>query len=365
METPRFDGNALVYCEGSFNTPWGKTAHGLVRFTERYRIVGLIDRRYAGQDAGEVLDRKPSGIPVYADLPAALESLRLSGSEASHFVIGLAPDGGVLSPLARSAVLEAIGFGLNIDSGLHHFLTDDDEIAAAARASGVTLRDIRKTPDRRSLHAFTGRINEVGSYRIALLGTDSAVGKRTTAWKLQRALTEAGVPTAFIGTGQTAWLQGAKYFLMMDSLINDFVAGEIEHAVLTAWEAEKPAAMVLEGQGSLMNPIFPGGFEILAAGRPHAVVLQHAPARIDYDGLPGYPLHPLKKQIEAIELLSERPVVAITVNHEDIEPEDVPAVCRRIEMETGLVTIDPLLQSMDPLVELFRKKIASSRVSGI
>ena len=32
----KIDGRALVYCEGAFNTPNGKTAHGLVRFTERY-----------------------------------------------------------------------------------------------------------------------------------------------------------------------------------------------------------------------------------------------------------------------------------------------------------------------------------------
>ncbi|MGS0525842.1 hypothetical protein ACU8V7_12260 [Zobellia nedashkovskayae] len=62
------DGKALVYCDGAFNTPNGKTAHGLVRFTERYDIVGVIDANYAGRDAGEVLDGKPSGIPVFATI---------------------------------------------------------------------------------------------------------------------------------------------------------------------------------------------------------------------------------------------------------------------------------------------------------
>ena len=50
------DGKALVYADGAFNTPNGKTAHGLVRFTERYTVVGVIDHKYAGQDAGMVLD---------------------------------------------------------------------------------------------------------------------------------------------------------------------------------------------------------------------------------------------------------------------------------------------------------------------
>ena len=30
---------------------------------------------------------------------------------------------------------------------------------------------------------------------------------------------------------------------------------------------EKPDIIVIEGQGSLLNPAYPGGFEILAAGR--------------------------------------------------------------------------------------------------
>ena len=62
------DGNALVYAEGAFNTPNGKTAHGLIRFTERYRVLGVLDSRYAGKDAGEILDGKPAGIPVFRDL---------------------------------------------------------------------------------------------------------------------------------------------------------------------------------------------------------------------------------------------------------------------------------------------------------
>ena len=38
-----------------------------------------------------------------------------------------------------------------------------------------------------------------------------------------------------IGTGQTAWLQGARYSIMLDSLVSDFIAGELEHAMWLAW----------------------------------------------------------------------------------------------------------------------------------
>ncbi len=67
------DGPALVYCEGAFNTTNGKTAHGLVRFTERYNVAAVIDSRYTGHDAGEILDGKKNGIPVFASVDAAFE----------------------------------------------------------------------------------------------------------------------------------------------------------------------------------------------------------------------------------------------------------------------------------------------------
>ena len=113
-------------------------------------------------------------------------------------------------------------------------------------------------------------------------------------------------------------MQGARYSLIMDSLINDFVSGEIEHAVHEAWKNENPDVIVIEGQGSLLNPAYPGGFEILAAGRPDFVILQHAPKRSEYDGFPGYALHPLEEQIKAIEIISGKKVVAITINHENM-----------------------------------------------
>jgi uncharacterized NAD-dependent epimerase/dehydratase family protein len=94
---------------------------------------------------------------------------------------------------------------------------------------------------------------------VALLGTDSAVGKRTTAWILKDALEAAGFSAELVGTGQTAWLQGVRYGIILDSLINDFVAGEIEHAVWTAYTERRPDVIIIEGQGSLMNPAYPAG----------------------------------------------------------------------------------------------------------
>jgi len=347
----QMEGNALVYCQGSFNTTYGKTAHGLVRFTRRYRVVGVIDRRYAGQDAGMVLDGRPNGIALYADLDHALAACRQQSYPATHLVIGVAPDGGRLDDDALADIRQAITAGLNVDSGLHQFLGEDAQLVQLAAGTGALLRDIRKPPPRDRLHFFSGAIEQVGSFRIAVLGTDSAVGKRTTAWLIVQGLEQRGYSAELVGTGQTAWLQGARYCIPLDALINDFVTGEIEHAVWSAWNEQRPHVIVIEGQGSLMNPAYPGGFEILAAARPHVVVLQHAPARQTYDGFPDYPLHPLGQQIEMIERLSGRPVVAITINHEELPAGEIAAVCRTIAQVTGRPTSDVLVQGPDTLVE--------------
>lgn len=357
------DGNAIVYCEGAFNTPNGKTAHGLVRFTERFNVLSVLDSQYAGQDAGEVLDYKHYGIPVFANLAEAHLQAMANGTTPAYFVIGLAPDGGRLPLEARSTILEAISMGLHIISGLHDFLSEDEAIVAAAKNKGVEITDIRKPPHRNSLHFFSGEIEKVDCLKVAVLGTDSAVGKRTTAWMLVHALRNQGIKAEMVGTGQTAWMQGARYSMVMDSLVNDFVAGEIEHAVVSAWK-EGAEVIVIEGQGSLMNPAYPGGFEILAAGRPDLVIMQHAPARKEYDGFPGYPLHPLGKQIEAVEFLSGKPVVAITVNHEDIKLNKVAAVCQEINMLTQLPTYDVLLEGAEELANVVKKHIKLETASN-
>ncbi len=361
MSTDFPEGSAIVYCEGAFATTNGKTAHGLVRRSRRYRVLSVVDSHHAGADAGMVLDGREAGIPVEDNIISAYRRAREQDDEPTHLVVGIAPDGGRLSAVARSDVRRAIRLGLNVVAGLHDYLNDDPEIAALAEEHGVVLKDVRRPPAVDKLHFFSGKISEVSATKVAILGTDSAVGKRTTAWLLVDACTDAGLSAELVGTGQTAWLQGAKYSIVLDSLVNDFVAGEIEHAVWSAWNEVRPDVIVIEGQGSLMNPAYPGGYEILAAGRPDVVVLQHAPAREEYDGFPGHPMHPLDRQIQAIELISGRPVVAITLNHEDLDEDGIDRARAEIARSTGLPVFDVLRDGADGLVEVIRDRSAAPR----
>ncbi|MFH1723704.1 MAG: DUF1611 domain-containing protein [Elusimicrobiota bacterium] len=343
------EGRAVVYCQGAFATPNGKTAHGLVRFTRRYEVLSVVDGSCAGRDAGVVLDGRHRGIPVLATLEEALKHGKDAGRPATHLVVGLAPDGGRLPPSAKDDMAAAIRAGLHVDSGLHDFLSEDPLLSRLAAERGVRIRDVRKPPSRNELSSFSGRIRQVRAPRLAVLGTDSALGKRTTAVLLTEALRGLGCNAEFIGTGQTSWLQGARHCIVLDSIINDFVAGEIERVVCLADERENPDVIVIEGQGSLLNPAYPGGFEILAAARPELIVLQHAPARTHYDGFPDCPMDPLDRQIQAVELIGRRPPAAITLNHEGLDEGRIPAVCEDISRRTGLPVFDVLLQGAQPL----------------
>ncbi len=348
------DGQALVYCEGAFGTPVGKTANGLVRFTARYKVKGVIDSTLRGRDAGEVLDGKPCGIPIFGSLDEAAAALR---GIRPFFIIGLAPDGGKLPESAREAVKSAIELGMPIVSGLHQLLSEDPEFADLATRYGVFIKDVRRPPDRSQLHFFTGKIEEVKALKIAVLGTDSAIGKRTTAVKLAQELNQAGIKTEMIGTGQTSWLQGTRYGILLDSMINDFVTGEIEHAIYEAYINEGPEVILLEGQGSIAHPAYPGGFELIAAGRVDGVILQHAPNRKVYDGFDAYPIGSLDREIKIIELLSRNPVIALTINHEGMSEDEVSRTVLDYESKYERPATDVLLDGCDKLVDVIRKML--------
>ncbi len=193
--------SAIVYCEGNFGSIDGKTANGLVRHSERYEILAVIDSEQAGLDAGVVLGEEPNGIPICRDLA---EALAHAGGVPDCFILGVAPSSGLLSSCERGLVLEAMGLGMNVVNGLHEFLSDDPEFRAASAAGNVEILDVRKPRAKKDLRLFSGRIADVTCPRIAVLGTDGAIGKRTTATILTRALNDRGVKAVMVVTVHTA-----------------------------------------------------------------------------------------------------------------------------------------------------------------
>lgn len=340
---------AIVYCEGQFGEIDGKTANGLVRHSEKYEILSIIDSRKTGQDTGEILDGKPNGIPVYGNLDEALSAAR---SIPGYFIFGIAPASGMLSPVERILLLKAIKLGMNIVNGLHEFLNDDPEFAAASAESGVTIRDVRRPRAKKDLRVFTGRIKEVTCPRIAVLGTDCAIGKRTTATILAAALKERGIKAVLIGTGQTGLIQGARHGLALDAVPSQFCAGELEATIIEAFRKEKPDVILIEGQGSLSHPAYSTSSFILRGSCPQAVVLQHAPGRRHRCDFEDMPMPTPASEIKLIETFAETKVIGLTINHENMTEAEVSVAIKRYEEEFGIPSTDALTRSPERLVEM-------------
>jgi uncharacterized NAD-dependent epimerase/dehydratase family protein len=340
---------AVVYSEAFFGTCDGKTANGLVRHSERYQILSVIDSTKAGRDAGEYLDEIPTGIPICADLAAAIAS---AGHVPDYFILGVAPLSGLLSRKQRHVVLDAMARGMSVVNGLHEFLNDDPEFAAAAAAHGVEIIDVRRPRAKKDLRMFTGRIDEVTCPRIAVLGTDGAIGKRTTATILTRALNERGIKAVLVGTGQTGLIQGARYGVALDAIPCQFCSGEVEATIVEAFEAEDPDVIVIEGQGALSHPAYLSSTFILRGGRPNAVILQHAPARRMLGDFPDVPTPTPLSEIALLRAFAGVDVVGLAISHEDMTDAEVSAAIILYELELGIPATDALTRPSARLVDM-------------
>lgn len=340
---------AVVYCEGQFGEQDGKTANGLVRHSEKYDVLSVIDSRCAGLDSGSVLDGVPNGIPVLADLEDAISE---AGVVPDYLICGLAPADGLLSASQRVVLLDGIAHGMHVINGLHEFLNDDAEFVAAASLARVTITDVRRPPETRDLHLFSGRIFDVTAPRIAVLGTDGAIGKRTTATLLVRALRAEGINAVLVGTGQTTLIQGGKYGVALDALVPQFCSGEVENQVVAAFEGEDPDVIVVEGQGALSHPAYLTSAHILRGSRPEGVIVQHAPRREVLGDFPMVPMPSVTSEIALIEAFAYTTVIGVTINHEGMDADEIGGVIAEHRLELGLPVTDPLTRPGAELVDM-------------
>ncbi len=339
---------ALIYCENQFGLMDGKTAAGLVRHSETYTIVGVIDSSLTGKDAGEELDGKRNHIPIFSNLDQALAILPKT---PNCYIYGKAPLEACISKNERQFVLEAMQKGMDIVNGLHEFFSEDREFMQMAAQCGIQIKDIRKPPNLKDLHVFTGGIAKVNIPVIAILGTDCACGKMTTAVELNQALNKLGIKSLMLATGQTSLMQGARYGVAIDALISQFVIGEIENSMIQAFENEHLDIILVEGQSAVSHPAFMGSLGILKGSMPDGVILQHPPARKFRCDFPNLPMPTVESEIKLIEAISQAKVIAIALSHENLSAQEVVKITRDYERQLQLPTTDVLSHGCQKLVQ--------------
>ncbi len=354
--------NAILITGGFLDTMSAKTAHGLIRGTDRFNIVGVIDSIHAGKDAGEVLDGKKRNIPVFASLE---EFSRYSKIVVQYGIIGVATKGGVIPESLRLLLRESLEHGFGLINGLHEYISDIPELSDLAQKKGLEIIDVRKPKKVKDLHFWSGKIKEVKCPKIAVLGTDCALGKRTTTRFLVEAMRTAGYKAEMIYTGQTGWMQGAQYGFVFDSTLNDFISGEMEHAVYTCYQEAKPDIIFIEGQSSLRNPSGPAGAEWIISADANAVVLQHDPGRKHYKDMDYYPalVADPKDEIELIRIYGA-PTVAVTLNTAKMDEAQAREYARKYQQQLGLPVVMPLEDGVKSLVPIFEAMIKKAMVDS-
>lgn len=339
---------ALIYCEKQFGLMDGKTASGLIRHSETYNIVGVIDSSLAGKDAGEALGEQKRNIPIFADLSKALNTLP---NVPDCYIYGKAPLDAYISNEERILILEAMRNGMDIINGLHEFFSDDREFVSMAIEYGIQIKDIRKPPKLKDLHVFTGQISRVNIPVIAVLGTDCACGKMTTAVELNKALNNLGIKSVLVATGQTSLMQGARYGVSIDALISQFVIGEIENAIIDAFDNENPDIILVEGQSAVSHPAFMSSVGILKGSMPDGIILQHPPSRKFRCDFPNLAMPTVDSEIKLIEVISQSKVIAIALSHENLADEAISNIIEDYEKQFRLPTTDVLNYGCQKLVQ--------------
>jgi uncharacterized NAD-dependent epimerase/dehydratase family protein len=346
-----------ILAEGSFNWQDAKTAVGILRYSSD-RVVSVIDSTNAGRDAAQALG-DPSGpgkgVPVVTNIDAALDY------SPDTLVIGIAPIGGQLPSPWKTQLLSAISAGLNIISGLHHFLGDDLELAEAAREHGVTIWDVRRPPDELAMRISEGRSHRPSSHVVYFCGTDCNVGKMTVALACVRLAKERGLSAVFAATGQTGiMIEGAG--IPADRFISDFLAGGVEGMVLDL--AESFDWVFVEGQGSLIHPAYsPVTLGLLHGAAPDFLVLCHEAGRTHVRRY-QVPIPPLSRVCaiyeEAAGWLKPAATVAIALNTYGLTEESAQSALALAEQETGLPATDPVRYGAGAILDALQAAVATA-----
>lgn len=307
--------SAIVLAEGAFGETSGKTANGVTLHSEIFDVEVVIDSDTSGRPASDVLESDSADdVPIVDSMEEAIEQ----APDAKALVIGVAPAGGQLPPEWRSDIEMAIRYGCSVVSGLHVFLSEDPHWQSLAEEAGVELYDVRKPPTDDNLRVGDGRVDDLKTPVILTMGTDCAVGKRTTTFELYREAQSHGIDAAWVATGQTGIIVGAHSGTVIDRVPADFTAGIVEDLVCAA--AEDHDMVFVEGQASLSHRAYSGvTLSILHGSWPDVVVLADDPERKTRTHFDRFDVWDVKAERDLIESLSDADVAGVSTwgNHDE------------------------------------------------
>jgi D-glutamate N-acetyltransferase len=337
----------LILAEGfSADVHYGKTMRGVLRY-RRDDVVAILDSARAGES--------DDGVPIVATVE---EALPLGADTA---LVGVVTQGGRFPPAWIDLLRSCIEAGLHIENGLHVFLADDPGLRELAAQHGVELRDLRRAPA--DLSTATGANLEVPGTIVLTVGSDCAIGKMTVALELDLEARRRGLASIFVPTGQTG-IAIAGWGIAVDAVVADFIAGAAERLVVEGGERlGTPGLLWVEGQGSVIHPVYSGvTLGLFHGSTPHVLLLCHEAGRTEIEGVGGGP-HPIPSLAELVELherlaLPVRParIAAIALNTRELGEAEARAAIADAELETGLPADDPVRFGAGKILAAFTKR---------
>lgn len=328
----------VILTEGHTNPHTAKTASSLIRYCGD-EVLALLDSMNSGRTSRSLLE--VGDVPVVAHLS--------STPEANTLLIGIAPPGGRIPASWRPIILEAIQRGMHVVSGLHDFLSDDEQLAAAARAHGATLTDVRKNDES---HVARRQGISPDCLRIHTVGHDCSVGKMITALEVARRLKQSGYDAKFVATGQTGIMVEGDG-CPIDRVIGDFLSGAAERLVLAQQHHQM---LLIEGQGSLVHPSYSAvTLGLLHGCMPHGMILCYEVGRDRIDGVESVRIPPLAELREIYETMANvmhpSRIIGVAMNSRRVTRDAADAERRRVEAELNLPVCDVFRHGPDPLVD--------------
>lgn len=333
----------VILAEGRLSSLGSKTANAALLYLSE-QVVAVIDSTKEKKTTQEVVGLG-GNIPIVHSLEEALQY------HPNTLLIGIAPIGGQLPEDWMDTIRRAIELKFNIISGLHQLLSHDAELKGLAKKNGVHIFDLRKIPSSHNIIA-QGSWRRRTAKTILTVGTDSNIGKLTTALQVYRVMQRRGLHVTFVGTGQTGILISSRG-VAVDAVVADFLAGAIEFEIDKAAN-EGFEYIIVEGQGALTHCGFSGvTLGLMHGTMPDAMIMCHQPTReVDGYGLPLISLdQAIKLHEDIISVIKPSKVVAVAVNSMGMNKEELRIYAERIFSEYKLPATDPLRNNASILVD--------------
>jgi uncharacterized NAD-dependent epimerase/dehydratase family protein len=320
-------------------------------------FLGDAEDQLAAKTSRGIFEWRPELCVGRHSLPGCGTSLpipEMSYTEAAEagaktVIIGTVNAGGRLPTHWEDDLLEAIGAGLDLASGLHMKLSDNPRLRSLASDAGRNLHDVRHPVDTLPVGNGTRRSGK----RLLTVGTDCSSGKMFTSLSLEREMRKRGLKADFRATGQTGiFISGSG--ICVDAVVADFISGAAE--VLSP-DNDVDHWDIIEGQGSLFHPSFAGvSLGLIHGSQPDGIVLCHEPGRLHMRGLPSRKLPSIRDCIDQNLLAAglTHPGVrclGISLNTKRMDEQAALDEIKRTEDEFELPCVDPSVTGVGALVD--------------